>query len=441
MKVLITVHKSVLENDVSYKGLFTEVEKNHIFDTITCISSHYKKYIFKVLQDLIRCSNSEPIITSFENNMLLSELLSNIINNCDLQTFNIGKLLNEQLFNTEDYKHVIWELERKIDSILELIKERAYVEPLVNKWLQQCERLVSFKFTGHLIEDLLSTPIRRINQYPGEIKKLIALRSNLDSFDLNISLIKINRIINHQANQVQPDHDDGYLKFNNSLEHYIESEHEFGIQNSQAAKEKSHSMEPIDTQKLNCLIKKFNTKRKNLKISLTTFHKFESNVLYFQQSQLRVAQYWKDLLLGDEFFDTIFYKYQQKLDVFTTLTENLIKQICEDIIIPLEACLEDVNQMGKFTKKFERAFKKPLNNGDIFRLGNTLLSKLPLYLIFFNDYIQIILNIYNQLIIKWLQLYIGKTKIEEYQKLIANSNFENHNDIIHYFLERKVDHI
>lgn len=441
MRILITVHKSILENDETLTSVFSVRDKQLLFDDIDIISSLYKKYLVRTIQDMISGSCVSNSTVDFDDQLLLSEQLSEIIDTCELQAFNLGKLLNDYLFSQQDFKQSIWNLDKNMDYSQRMIKQKAQTNPRVSQWLQQCERLVFFKFSGNSIEELLCTPLLRLNQYPSTIKSLIVLRWSLDGYDLNISLIRVNRILSHNRSQPKLHLIDSNTSLNNNLEYSIDPEHEYGIENSKASHPKLHIHKPFDSRELAPLVKKFNRKFKCLTVLLMTFQKFKIKVAKFLQNQISIANYWNNTLQGDQFFDLIYHKYQQKLQVFSTLTENLINQTCEEIINPLQMCLDQAKAIGKIIRNFERACTSPGKNNDVFRLGNCLLSKLPLYFIFLDDFVQLVLNVYNQLIMKWLQLHIGKTKIEEYQQLMENDIFENHNDIVHFFLERKLDHI
>lgn len=446
LSIVITVYKSLLANVPEYENILTSSEQHLLFEDISTFKKISGQFLVGVIRSIGR-NRSEQLETE---DQLMDLNAPYLVYNCQLKDLNLGYLANHHLFDSMNYKKTIIRYAGKLEFMKELLNNKNKVFPIVGKWLVEGGRLVNTKTHAVTLEMLLSKPLERVGRYPQQLKRLQDSYEKSDTekqHQLSLSLVKVNKLLhegyhtptirtwaelrdlnvygsswNHSKNE-------SLGEFNNNLEYRLPSAYDYKASGTVAAGgnethsegslasifkigrklsvQKKHSTPDEETARLAFQFKSNYRLAKELKKSIQRFAK---KVQQFTNSQITYTELWDLVLRGNNYSDGILNKYQQKMNVLKTNTQD------------------HTQRMKTLTDKVEEVIQilKPLEDSSVVD---------PSKLRAMNNYTSEAIGLVNQNVVDqhlmWLQGFIGEQKLKELKMI--STNYPNHEDIIHFY--------
>lgn len=380
ISLVITIYKALLA--YNYNNLFTISEENLVFEDIRRLSECCKQFIVDIF---VKLGNIKSDAFDFDVATMVEQ------NQGDL---NIGNIINDKLFGNKKYKESMCNLKAKYDFIIDLIDQKSKFMPPVMKWLAESKKMT---YNNMSLEKLLLKPLERLRSYPHQLKRIKDIDNN---FDLNVSLIRVNKLIDQvwempsivsweqlrDFNNVK-----NHGEYDNNLEFRIEAENEFKL-------ETLKSIKPLVGDKETPEVKEFLGKYYKLSKVHKTIDSYCRKVSKFGQSQVKFSKIWLTMFDKDPMMVLVFDKYMEKMNNLVIIIENFTFKVTNEVINRLAWGLQILHRVKETVKN------KPVDN--IKKITKLMDKLVYLCTIRFNDL--------NRM---WLKTFIGEDKIAEFQQL------------------------
>lgn len=394
-----TVYKSLLET--KYEKLFSLSETNLIFDDMSQLINLSRTVLIEFVRGLLR----DSVLTKIEvdTEKLMHFNIPHLVYNCDLERLNVGTIIKTKIFDNTIFKHSIENLSIKYDFILSMIEEKSNVDSGVDQWLTEGKRINQVTLAV-----LLSKPLKRLHEYPLQLKKIMDIVD--DQYDLNLSLVKVNKLINNcydlpkikSWDQLRDYNNQTIPKFNNNLEYRVD---DYNIKTS-----KIRTPVSSDNQ-LGVLIRQFEVKYKALQQLNQVFNQYVSKLSLFALEQTKYSHLWFQVLSGEIFIESIIDKYQERMKSLLVVIENFKLLFQHDILDPSNISLKFIKDYSKLIKKLKS------NKGKLVVSQNLLSCRLPRLIPLLNELCDELMYKFNHLNCGWMKAFIGDNKIKEFNKL------------------------
>ncbi|CAH6719087.1 hypothetical protein CLIB1444_02S00650 [[Candida] jaroonii] len=414
----ITVYKSLLENTDGFAKIFSLSEKNLIFDDLTNLITTSRFFLIEILRQLLKT----PILPhkldldTISNEKLTSFNIPHLIYNCDVHRFNVGSIVKSKIFDNKLFKKSIENLSMKYGFIISIIEERSKSESGVDKWLMIGKRINKLPLSTLLIK-----PLKRLVEYPPQLKRIMDIVD--DQYDLNLSLVKVNKLINNchdlpkiqSWDQLRDYNKHTVTKFNNNLEYCVDDIDEYNI---------GASTKPV-SHNLNRHITEFEIKHRSLQQLEKVFIQYSSKISVFVHEQTKYSHLWLNVLSGEMYIESIIDKYREKMKSLSVFVDNFKLLFEREVHQPLIVGLKLTRDCARLIKRLNS------KNSDKEKVVRDLSCRLPRLIPLLNELCDELLYKFNHLNCRWMKAFIGETKIKEFNEL-RNSVHDN-NDIVTFY--------
>lgn len=433
-KLVLTVYRSLLENNPDYQNIFTTSEQLLLFEDLATLNQMAQGFLKDTFKTISR--NCKLIIKSdFDEEDMVGINIPYLIYNCQLEHLDVGTIFNKGLVDNLRYKTTIVRYFGKYEFMVDMISGKSNTFPLAEKWLVEGNRLINNRVHAVTLEVLLSKPLEKLNRYPSQLKQLRDKCPFGIQYNLDLSLIKTNKILDEgyrvpkitnwdQLRELNvttiQSHTLGEL--NNQLEYGIESPNEYKVDGTKANNPKPFKwlQKHPESEPLQQILTTLDFKYKTAVAYKQVVKQFGVRVKQFSDSQVLYGHKWKLVLSGSAFSDGVLEKYTEKLTKLQTTTETyqtklhqLVKRI-EMLLVHLQA--------ARRARRIELKLQ-PQATQLIYKLTqmeqymDTAMMNLQLQ----------VLGLYKQ----WLYEFIGAGKVEEY--LVIGKNYLHHEDIVKFY--------
>ncbi|WEJ96812.1 hypothetical protein PSN45_004356 [Yamadazyma tenuis] len=439
VRLVVTVFQSLLVNVDAYNNIFSTSEQNLIFDNISQITRIHKGFVVSMIKELARTSLGTKYNSNLDDDDCFNVNVQLLVFNCNREKLDVGKIFNETFFATPNYGSMVMRLVATTDFTNKIISEKGQTFKIVNKWLTESSRLIQRKSCSVKLESLLAKPIDNLYRYPHILKKIMDNSQSENKHSLGISLIKINKVLDRiyetpkitswealRDFSVSPK---GY-QLDNNLEYRVDSEDEFRLSKAKLLSITQPREVNLQLIKLNKVIKERHKASEKFENQINELVKTSST---FTRLQIKHAQNWNLVLLGEDFFDFVYHQYQKKLSEFAVSTSEFQKSIFQDILPRVHLCRSYLQDTIKCARKID-SFRQKRSDHNL-RLENQLIDKLPHLLKFVTEFTKLIIWDLNRHIIEWLQSFVGMGKIREYE-ILKSRGCTDHSDIVDFYIDR-----